>query len=48
LFSSKIFIILLELYEKYGKELTEERHYRKELEIKFAALNEETEGKIQV
>uniref|UniRef100_A0A915MFI2 Rabaptin GTPase-Rab5 binding domain-containing protein n=1 Tax=Meloidogyne javanica TaxID=6303 RepID=A0A915MFI2_MELJA len=36
-----------ELYEKYGKELTEERHYRKELEIKFAALNEETEGKIQ-
>ena len=36
-----------ELYEKYGKELSEERHYRKELEGKFAALNEECESKIQ-
>jgi hypothetical protein len=28
--------------------LTEERNYRKELEGKFASLNEETEQKIQV
>jgi hypothetical protein len=37
-----------ELCEKYGKELSEERHYRKDLEGKLAILNEETERKIQV
>ncbi|KAL3100394.1 hypothetical protein niasHS_001697 [Heterodera schachtii] len=37
-----------ELYEKYGKELSEERLYRKELEGRFAALNDEIEQKIQI
>uniref|UniRef100_A0A914H971 FYVE-type domain-containing protein n=1 Tax=Globodera rostochiensis TaxID=31243 RepID=A0A914H971_GLORO len=36
-----------ELYEKYGNELSEERRYRKELEGRFAALNDEIEQKIE-